>query len=336
MGYGTIRAYGSSQANVWTKTDKIFLSDGEAITWKGFSAFRLLDLYAKGEDIDPYLIYFKGYNLARVWTSVPWDNGWDYPSQPATLDFIRYMRNKGFQVELTLCTDDRTDRVDQARSLVSYLNNYYEMIPNLLLEAVNEPGIHDKLDPSMFKNLLTGSKFMYTSGWYIDTKKHYGKYWADHSSRDAQWFRKGGHNLYEANTGGGPNDPSEPALKQPCIEDEPGKYQDVGYDLVGIYSYAASCVLLGAGATCHLESGKHCTIPTLQEIDWINYFLKGLDVYPAGTYNGSYRRVVELGQPDYARTYCTDKYSIRIKQSTKDHPESQWKPLDEWGICWSL
>jgi len=334
MNFGTIRKYGGSNSvGQWDRTDKVFLFNGNPVTWKGFSAFRLLNLFERGQDIRPYLSYFNDYNVARVWTSVTWNDGWDFPTNQATYDFLRFLRSLGYNVELTLCTDAREDRVDQAKALVSYLNN--TNIDNLFLEAVNEPFIHDKLDPAKFKNLLTSTRFLYTSGVYTDTHKHYGKYWVDHSSRDyPSGVSKGGHNLYEGNVGGGPNDPSEPALRMPCVQDEPFKPTEFAYDYFAAYQYAASCVLLGAGATVHFESGKQCITPDQQELYWIDFFRSGLNVFPAGAWDGSYRRIVEDGQLDYARTYCTNRHSIRIKQKGNKHPEPGWFPLDAYGICW--
>lgn len=338
MNYQLIREYNTVSMSPWTLTSRIFLCDGKPITWKGFSAFRLADLYSRGINISPYLSYFKKYNIARTWTSVPWDDGWDFPTNQAMYDYIKFMGNKGYKVELTLCMDDYPQRVEQSRELINYLKT--NRVDNLFLEAVNEPGIHNKLDPSLFKEMLENSGYPYTSGIYLDNKIFYGLYWVDHSARDAEWFRKGGHNLYEANqAGGGPNYKDEPALHIPSVEDEPGKFQDVGFDLLGIYAYAASCVLLGAGGTVHFESGKHCTIPGAEDQQWIDYFSRGLDIFPAGTWNGSYRRIEEPGNEPggpthYARTYCTDQYSIRIKQEGLNHPETGWIALDNHGICW--
>ena len=330
-----IKKWGISQAGNWIPERYNFTQNGKPVTWKGFSAFPLMNLST--DEAKVCLRYYPGYNIARVWTSVTWNppNTWDYPSNEKAYDFLQRMRDWGYQVELTLCTDKRADRLDQARALVEYLNA--TDIDNLVLEAVNEPGVHDKHDPYIFKSLLEQSRFRYTSGIYMpDINKHFGHYWNDHSSRDAEWFRKGGHNLYEANkTGGGPNHEQERPLNIAAIEDEPGKWQDVGFDLLGIYSYAASCVILGAGATCHTEYGKLCTgAPSSNDLNWIRVFLEGLNIFPAGSYNGSYDRIEEAGQPSYARTYVTDKYSIRIKQKGKEHQESGWIPLDTEGICW--
>lgn len=336
-----IREYGVNKS-AWTISGKFFFQGSSIVRRKGFSSFKLLNLYDSGKNIDSILEQYTGFNLARVFTYTPskeWgSSAWGFPSIAGTIDFLNYMRDRGFNVGLTLATDNDRTRIDQIKTLVINLKN--KEITNLQLEAVNEPFVKsetDKLDPNEFKSLLVDSGFLYTSGVYNDNRRFYGQYWLDHSSRDSEWFRKGGHSLYEAYNGGGPSNENEPALKIPGSEDEPVKPNDIGYDALGLYSYAASCGLMGAGATFHSESGKFSRLLDDNEFMCCSMFLKGLNMFPldASSFNSTYRRIVESNQPDYARTYVVGNYSIRIKQNGTDHPESGWKPMDDYGICWT-
>lgn len=327
----------------WIPNDKLFYSNGVAVRWKGFTAFKLLNLFEKGIDIRPFLAHYKGYNLARIFPNTdPKDWGsdaWEFPSNQATLDFLHFMQDEGMMVEISLCTGQKPEHVSLIKSLVNYLKPFKPS--NLLLEAVNEPYVdyngelYGKTDPNEFKNVLTNSGFPYCSGVYANLHKFYGQYFNDHSARDAEWFRKGGHNLHEAYNGGGPNHPSEPALRMPGIQDEPIRPDQCGYDHLGAYTYAATCSIMGAGATVHTQSGKLANTPTESERAWIAAFLSGLNVFPVDAIlSGGYRRIVEDGQSDAARTYVVGNYSVRVKQNGTSHPETGWQSLDNHGICW--
>lgn len=340
-----IREYSGSSSGVanfpWTINGRFFNdSKGQIVRRKGFSSFNLLDKYSKGIDINPILNQYSTANLARVFLYTPvkdWgSSAWDIPSSEATIDFCHHMSDKGYQVGLTLATDNDNSKINQIKNLVNSLKG--NDIINLQLEAVNEPyvkGDDDKIDPSEFKNLLSNSGFLFTSGIYNDNKRFWGQFWLDHSSRDSEWFRKGGHNLKDAWDGSGPNFPDEPKLHIPGAEDEPVKPSDIGFDTLGLYAYAASCGLMGAGATFHSESGKLSLLLSPQEEACKNMFFAGLDMFPLDSADGVYRRIDEVGAPEYARTYVVGNNSIRIKQVTSNHPESGWKNLDDYGICWT-
>lgn len=324
----------------WEPKGKVFYSNGKPLTHKGFTAFPLLNHFEKGKDIRPWLNQFKGYNAARIFPYVPvkdWkETAWDFPTNQATLEFCNFMKDQGFVVKLCLITDDDEGRIHQIKELVNFLKA--SKPTNLILEGANEAH-YFKTDVNVIKNLLTGSGFPYASGIYDDNTKHFGNYWVDHSERDREWFRKGGHNCYEAFNGGGPNHKLEPALRQPCIEDEPIRPDQNGNDYLGYYAYSASCVLLGAGATFHCSSGKFCSPLNEGEVKCKDFFLQGLNAFPP-IETLVYDRIVEpgneVGGPTvYARTFTNGNYAVRIKQEGKEFPLPGWKALDEYGICWS-
>jgi hypothetical protein len=50
---------------------KVFTENGKPWRYKGVTAFPLIDHYARGESIDPFLDAFKGYNTLRCFDYVP-------------------------------------------------------------------------------------------------------------------------------------------------------------------------------------------------------------------------------------------------------------------------
>jgi len=316
------------------RTDgKFFKRNDGIVRIKRFSSFKLLNLFEKGNDVEPILNQFAGYNSARIFAYTPkkdWgDEAWDFPDKLATHEFMLMMGEAGFDVSLCLITDNDRAMIDKAKELISYLS--VNPVNNLMLEAVNEPEEHEKIDPSELKNALTNSPYLFSSGIYKDNKKFYGKVWLRHSPRDNEWWRKGGHELMEAWDGGGPNFPDEPSLKMPGIQDEPIKSNETGYDVKGFYEYAASCALMGAGATFHCENGKFSKLLTKPESDCMEAFLIGLNKYPLDAANGAYRRIDES---ETGRTYVVGNYAIRIHQQGYDFPETGWYPMDDIGVCW--
>lgn len=316
--------------------------DGTPVSVKGYTAFNLLDLFSKGHDIRPIIEDFPGYNLARVFLYTPvsdWkENAWDIPSNDEVLDFLQFMEDNSHSVLLCLITDGDSTKLPRIKDLIAYLSG--RGLKNLILQAVNEPNAHDKLDPQLLKSALEVTDIPYSSGEYSDNTKFYGKIWTDHSARSSDWWRKG-HNLYEATiTGKGPNNPSEPKLNIPGIEDEPIRPDQCGYDFLGMYMYAASCVMFGAGAVFHCQSMELCEPMTSDEVNCCEWFLKGLNVFPSNASLGPYGRIVEPGNEpggptENSRTYIMGQYSLRIKQKGTTHPEgNKWRPLDTFGIAW--
>jgi hypothetical protein len=330
--------------NPLTTSGKFLQRGNQIIRVKRFTSFKLLNLFESNVDIQPILNEYSGYNSVRIFCYTPkkdWGNeAWDFPSNLVTLDFLRRMEDRGMDVELTLITDDDTSKIDKAKSLIDYLSK--NPVNNLILEAVNEPYVHnpnDKIDPNELKNALSNSPYIYSSGVYTDNKKFYGKIWTRHSPRSSDWWRKGGHELMEAWNGGGPNFSDEPALRMPGIQDEPIKPSDTGFTSSDFYEYAASCGLMGAGATFHSESGKYSRPLSQEEISCKDKFLEGLNMYPLDAANGSYRKIEEPGNEpggptETSRTYVVGNYAIRIHQRGFEFPEDGWTSMDNTGVCW--
>jgi len=309
-------------------------SDGNYVTVKGFTSFNLLDLFSKGQDVRPIIAQYAGFNTVRCFLYTPvadWkDTAWGIPSNEVTLDFIHFLNDNNLSLFLSLITDNDSSVLPRVRDLIQFLS--HKGLSNVIFEAVNEPFIHDKIDPQDIKSELEASDIPYSSGIYTDNRKFYGRVWFDHPDAN-QWYRRG-HNLMEARNGGGPNFPDEPALRIPCIEGELARPDQTGYDYLAYYSYAASTVLFGCGGVFHSQSGKWSRVLDENESKCKDFYLRGLNVFPAGAALGAYRRIDEKDQPDGARTYVVGNYSLRIKQNGTNHPEAGWHPLDEFGIAW--
>lgn len=293
-----------------TTDGRIFRRNGQPWRWKGVSAFKLLDRYAHGEDIRPFLEAFRGFNLLRVWEYVTWPGaGWE-PCQEATLlEFLDVCARAGFYVELTLLTDDDERRIDPARRRVAYLTAARP--PNLLLEIGNEPTTHKQIDTQALRLVCEASGLLFSSGDYEDSARFFGSFLTAHTPRDGEWPRKA-HDLLEYYGGGGPSAPSDPAHKVPVVADEPIRPDQAQGDRDGDFlAYFAVCSLLGAGATYHFEGGKLAREPTADELHFAGVALAGLNAFPADAPNAPYERIDEQGGS--LRTYKLGSNRVRVR-----------------------
>lgn len=310
---------------------RVFYANGDAWRYKGVSAFKLLHRFAAGENIDPFLDAYKGFNVLRVWPYTEWEEkSWDVEDVETTKRFLSYVGARGFYVELTLLTDDAPARLEWAKSFVAQLAADPRPT-NLLLEGGNEPLTHKTIDTAALRPALDASGFVYASGDYEDSNRVFGSYGVTHTARTSDWPRRA-HDLMEFYGGGGPNSPSDPAHKTPWVGDEPAKLQDVAVVAADWRAYFGTCALLGAGATFHSETGKWADLPTDDEKRMIAAALEGLDAFPPAAPNGPYRRIVEDGQPDYGRTYVVGDCMTRCQQPGTQAPEPGWTSLDPDGI----
>jgi hypothetical protein len=323
---------------------RIFRQGDQPWRWRGVSAFRLLDRFAKGENIQPFLDAYAGYNLLRVWPYVPvadWGaDAWDSPPAHVVVDFLRTVGAKGWYVELTLLTDDQPDRFEQAAQLVNVLAGERASLPNLLIEIGNEPKVHKDINTRLLKGALDASGFLYASG--DSSVDAFGSYLTAHTGRDPEWVRRA-HDLLEYWTGGGPDAPTDPAHKMPAIADEPIRPDQAGYNAADFRAYFATCALLGGGATLHTETGKHALPPTPDEARIAAVALDALNAFPADAPNAPYRRideVIDWSVPIEQRTfyslrsYEVGPYMVRIRPKRAVAYETGWTALDGEGILW--
>jgi hypothetical protein len=311
---------------------RVFVRAGQPWRWKGVSAFQLLDRFARGEDIGPFLDAYRGFNILRVWVSVDWAApfGWAAPPVETVRAFLTRIAQDGFYCELTLLTDDDPARGPPARALVAALAQDPRPT-NLVIEIGNEPQVHKNINTAALRSALEQSGFLFASGDSSD--RAFGSFLTAHTGRDREWARRA-HDLLEYWTGGGPDSPTDPAHKVPGVCDEPAKLQDVGTTATEWRAYFAGCALMGAGATFHSESGKFARVPTPDEARLAAVALEALNTFPPDAVRGSYRRIDEHGQS--LRTYVIgERYMVRIGPTTTAAPEAGWRPLDADGILWS-
>lgn len=312
----------------------VFLFQGQPWRYKGVSALKLCHRHAQGEDIEPFLNSYPGFNVLRVWDYV--GDGWGADqwtgNTPAEwVNFIAFVGARGWWVELTLLTDDDPARIVPAIQLANAISG--AAVDNVLLEAGNEPETHKSIDTEALRDALEASGFPYCSGNYEDSDHWFGTYYVNHTARNTSWPRYG-HDLYEFFTGAGPDKPTHPH-RVPCLGDEPGKVQDVGAVLADWRAYFGGCAIMGGGATFHSETGKLATVPTLTELACAGAALEGLDAFPADAPRGAYRRIVEEGQSQESRTYVVGNCMVRSQQHGTAAPEPGWTSLDADGVLFT-
>jgi len=328
---GGTRAGGSDiTLSPLTTSGPIFLAGGAPWRWKGVSAFPLAAMFGLGQDIDPFLEAFAGFNLLRCFDYVTWPGtGWESPGADAWIEFLRYVGARGFYAENVLLTDDDPRRIEPAKRLVQALAAARPK--NLLPEIGNEPTTHKSIDTRALKSVLAASGFLYSSGDYENSTRFFGLFLTAHTPRDGEWPRKA-HDLLEYHNGGGPSAPSDPAHKVPIVADEPMRPDQAGFNVQDYRAYFGTCALLGAGATFHYEGGKFGRLPTADEARCASAALEGLNAFPADAPKGGYRRIDEQGGS--LRTYAVGNSMVRVRPLTTAAPESGWTAIDSDGILW--
>lgn len=304
---------------------KIFrLADGSPFRWKGVTAFRLIDRFARGENIDGFLTDFKGYNVLRVFGYTPakdWGAAaWEAPTAEQVKAFAAYVERFGFYVEYVALTDDDPARIEPAKALLAQLAGSR----TILAEIGNEPQTHKAINTAAFRGACP---LLCSSGDYEDSRKWWGQWIGFHSARDSDWPRRA-HDAIEYYGGGGPNSPDEPALRVPAVCDEPIRPDQAGYNVADFRAYFGACALMGAGATYHFESGKHGNRPTADELRIAGVALAAMDAFLADAPLGAYARPVE----NSLRTYVVGNWMVRIRPSGPG-PRG-WIALDDAGILW--
>jgi hypothetical protein len=305
-------------------------ASGAAWRWKGVSAFKLLALYAAGQDIEPFLTAYKGYNVLRVWPYVQgsgWGaRGWDAPSVAQTKAFLTYVGQRGWTVELTLLTDDSPAKLAWANAFVRDLAAAPRPA-NVLVEIGNEPETHKHIDTAALRSTLDASGFVYASGNYEVSAHAFGHYLVAHTSRDAEWPRRA-HDCLDYFQGGGPNTPADPPHHVPCVLDEPAKPQDVPYSADDARAYFGAASLMASGGTWHCETCKYGDLPTPQERELAAAALEGLNAFPADAPLGPYSRPVESS----LRTYAIGPYMVRVRPTTPS--VAGWTRIGESSVLW--
>jgi hypothetical protein len=298
--------------------------------------------------IDPFLDCFPRYNVLRCFDYTPaadWGtDAWESIGIDAWCAFLAYVAPRGWYVEGVLLTDDDPGRIPHARELVQALTGTVGFLP----EIGNEPTTHKSIDTPALRHECESSGLMFASGDYeaidLQPARNFGRYTNIHTPRDGEWPRKA-KDLLEFYQGWGPweeggegsggvKHPAFAGVRRPCVADEPIRPDQAGFAALDFYAYAAVASLMGAGATFHFKPMKYGRLPRLEEQACADAFARGLDVFPADAPLGNYGRIDEHGAT--LRTYTMgNHYMVRIRPQTFNAPESEWTPLDEFGICWT-
>jgi hypothetical protein len=301
-----------------TTDGPIFLAGDQPWRWDGVSAFRLLDAFAHGQDLQPFFDRFRGFNVLRVWLYTSWKDangqpiGWDPPAADIVLRFLARCRDAGFYVELTLFTDNDPARSAPIRAIVSALAAAAPT--NLLIEIANEPDAN-KIDTTPYRAQLEATPFLYTSGDYDPSSSHFGRYLTYHTPRDNDWPRKS-KGLREFWDGSGPDAPG-PAIHVPAVADEPIRPDQANYADQDYLAYFALASLAGAGATFHYEGGKWARLPDANEGRCLDAALAGLNAFPADAPRQLYAHDMTDEQATGSlRTYRFGPYGVRVRPKT--------------------
>lgn len=352
MTYNRHRIYvGSDRAPIvrpWT-TDGILFRDGDGnyAVDKGLSQFRLLDRYANGDDLSWVSRTFPRYTRLRVWPYVPvppWNPGWNPPPVDVAVSFVKDMNAAGWLVSYTLLTDNDPRRVPYAIALVEALAAAGVVV---WLEGSNEPNEEDVTVIDRLRPVMRASGFLWGSGFGgdVDKLRVDERIIFHHSARTSDWPRRT-HDAMEFHNGDGPEYPHIP-LRKPVLLDEPIRPDDAPGDLrqkVKDYrAYGGGAGEFCGSATFHFPAGKNSTAPgegglwplTDEDLACADALADGLEAFAPDAPLGNYRRIVEPGQSNEARTYVMgERCMVRSQQATPNCPESGWTPIDGDGILW--
>jgi hypothetical protein len=334
MNFGTITKYGSVSVELLSIDGRLFKGPSGMIhRYSGVTAFPLIDMFVKGENIDSFLSTFSPLlaNTLRVFWYTPvrdWGaSAWSLPTASDVVAFHKYVQSRGWYVENVCLTDDDTSLLPQIRAIILALAN--SGLKNVLFEAKNEPFVHDSLDPAILKNNLVNTPYLYASGNNPNDNssgKWIGEYVTHHTPRDNQEVRKSKDNE-EISSG----------WRLPAVADEPSR-PDQGYmNALDYYTYAALAALMGSGATFHFESGKFGEVPNSYELECAKMFFAGINLYPLDAQLGPYshrqdlEKIVNNEPTACLRVFQKGNYAIIVRNKSVDIP-SNWIPIDSYNV----
>ena len=254
-------------------------ADGAAFEWRGITAFRLVEMAARGreQDVDAYLRWAasKKLTLVRVLAMAdvlfqlsPADG---QHALPRVLDMAR---THGLYVEVVALADTARIPVDFPRH-VKAIGEICARFPNTVVEIANEPvhptqakAIHDPAFLTSLARLIPSGVPVALGS--TDTSAG-GTYVTWHAPRSSNWPAEIAHGARLV-----------AQFKKPVVSDEPmgaGDTHDPGRrDNVPdrFRQSAAASRAAGIGATFHYEGGLHAKLPTATELACLDAWLAGL------------------------------------------------------------
>lgn len=271
---------------------KVFRTpDNKIFPWRFATGFLLGRRWCEG-DVQGAKDYINawsalGYNGLRVFSQVNWNGNpgpgffpSNYPQYWNNMgDMFNYAASKGIYIEFVNHTGP--DSVDNLVAWSNKCRDFTNPFDNVFNELCNEPPVNGIDVEGLFERLDKNFRNPWSTGKYYPDAVPAGTYCTPHTDRDAEWPRKARH-LLEYRDGGGPWDPSNPAMNRPIVSDEPIGGAD--FEIPGrrsnstsdFYSYAALCQMFSAGATFHHEFGLNAIFPDGIELDCAKAFIAGL------------------------------------------------------------
>lgn len=324
-------------------TGKVFtLPDGSCTRVRGFTFFKGCDVWlrAGADHVRALLRQYDGFNWQRVFAYAldpGWGSeAWDAPPASVMADYIRWVHDNfpGMQVELCLLTDDDPRRIAWAQGYVEVLAD--AKLPNLILEAGNEPFTHKRIDIEKMYSVLDNSDYLWASGAYEPEAqvedKICGIFGNAHTPRTYDFARKA-HELWDYYSGAGPDVPHNSGVGRPWVADEPIRPDQIHDLTLGtrpqqLMMYAGTAALLGAGATFHHDAGKYCRPLQSYEQECKRAFLRGLTAFPADApVVGQYAGTLDEHSPlDASRSYPVGQWMSRVYQLNNPMPQG-WQDV---------
>jgi hypothetical protein len=321
---------------------RIFRVAGQPWRYCGVTAFQLLDLFARGADIWPFVDVYLGlgFNTFRILCNKPPAASFPYWSTPpldVAVEFARSMAAAGAWVELTLFGS----KVDS-----SFVPAWIEALrsePNVLVEGMNEPGHDGQYDETAPIDALVLPRcgdLPYATGNYDPYKPMRGSYATVHTDRDdpCSTARKAKAvlEMYDGWSAAQASKrlanlrlPQRPTLFDayagfpvPWVGDEPAKPQDISYRVDCFLALFAIYGMFGAGGTFHTLGGQFGQLPDERETACAQAAIQGLTAFPPSTpidyhYGHDYNDEAASGS---LRTYRAGPYGVRVCPTVAGYP----------------
>jgi hypothetical protein len=289
--------------------------NGDAWRWKMVSAFRALQRWDRGEDLDPFVTWVKsvGANGLRVFCQYNSGIGGADPLTPEAVSssriwqFAQWLRERDLRVEFTVLADcaqlgqNHEAQKQRVRDVVSALVNS----PWAFVEIANEP-FKNGADVAAIARELGYDRgravLMATGDYSCDPGMLVLDYIGDHAERKASWpgeAGKTGHFVYD----GWDPDANSPhgwrGSKCPVIADEPIGCVELPVDQVPDFGrrdnrpeafedgFAGFAVGM-AGGCFHSDAGVQTVMPGPVTTECARRAFAAMDFFPADAPTGRY------------------------------------------------
>jgi hypothetical protein len=266
------------------------------------SDFMLYQKFLDGENLTPVLSQRQvaGFNMVRVFGMVNGSLGHFVPTEygdryfASLSSFYRLLASYNLYGEFVAFADvtQVVPDVDAQVAHWSRLVNTFELIPNVLLEAVNEGD--QTINHLASINVLPQPVNVFAShgsngsqAWPIMPHWAYGTF---HTNDAPEWPRKVGHNAMEIWGG-------------PTLANENTRAPDRFNDTQQAFDAAAGAALLAAGSCYHSVNGKASLLWDAQELALAQAWAAGARSVPLTCRNGAYKHRIDLEKPNISRAY---------------------------------